>query len=85
MNLLFESIIVGLITLIIGNIVLNLSINKINKDNKFNKLNIKPYGINFAFFISGVFLHILLNIIGFYKWNCEKECIAKIYRLSKLN
>ena len=37
LNLLLESIFVGFITLVIGTIIFNISINKINKDNKDNK------------------------------------------------
>lgn len=80
-KLLFESIIVGLVTLIIGSIIFNLSINKINKNNKDT---IKPYGINFSFFITGVILHIGLEIVGFNKWHCNKVCISNICRLSEL-
>ena len=80
-KLLFESIIVGLITLIIGSIIFNLSINKVNK---VNKDNTKPYGINFSFFITGVILHIGLKMIGFNKWYYNKECIANVCRLSDL-
>lgn len=59
--LLSESIIVGIITLIIGIMIFNLSINRNNKNNN------KPYGINFAFFITGVILHILLELTGLNK------------------
>jgi hypothetical protein len=67
LNLLSESITIGIITFIIGTIIFNLSINKSNKD------EIKPYGINFAFFITGVILHILLEVMGFNKWYCNKK------------
>jgi hypothetical protein len=77
-SLLSESIIIGIITFVIGTIIFNLSINKSNKD------EIKPYGINFAFFITGVILHIGLEVIGFNKWYCNKEVITKICRLSEL-
>jgi len=54
-----EAIVFGIITLIIGNIIFNLTINKNNKD------TIKPFGINIAFFATGFFLDIIFEIIGF--------------------
>lgn len=54
MNLI-ESIIVGFITWVIGKIIFNLSINKINQDKN------KPYGIDFSFFITGLFLYLILE------------------------
>jgi hypothetical protein len=50
-----ESIIVGLITWVIGKIIFNLSINKINRDKN------KPYGIDFSFFITGLFLYLIFE------------------------
>ena len=85
LNLLLESIFVGFITLVIGTIIFNLSINKINKDNKNNKdTNQKPYGFSFAFFITGVLLHIGLEFLGFNKWYCNKKTLTGICRLSEL-
>ena len=78
LNLLIESIIVGFITLIIGSIIFNLSINKVNKEKS------KPYGLNFSFFITGIILHISLEIFGFNKWYCNKETITNICRLTEL-
>ena len=52
---------IGIITCIIGTIIFNLSINKNNKDND------KPYGISFAFFITGVLLNIILQFEYFGK------------------
>lgn len=55
--LLIESIIVGIITSIIGIIIFDLSINKDNKN------EIKPYGIDLAFFITGIIVYIITEII----------------------
>ena len=77
--LLSESFIVGLICLLIGSIIFNLSINKKNKDN----IN-KPYGINIAFFMTGVILHILLEFGGFTKWYCNKKICSNYKMLSRL-
>lgn len=50
-----ESTIIGFITWVIGTIIFNLTINKINKDKN------KPYGIDIAFFITGIFLYLFLE------------------------
>ncbi len=78
LKLLIESIVVGFITLIIGIIIFNLSVNKVNKETK------KPYGLNFAFFITGVILHLSLEVIGFNKWYCNKEITTRLCRLADL-
>jgi hypothetical protein len=78
LKLLIESIIIGIITLTIGTIIFNLSINKVNKEKN------KPYGLNFSFFITGVILHISLEVFGFNKWYCNKEIVTKICRLTEL-
>ena len=81
LKLIIESFIVGIITLIIGTIIFNLSVNKVNKDNKDK---IKPSGINFSFFITGFILHLALEFLGFNKWYCNKEYVTKICRLTEL-
>ena len=50
-----ESTIIGFITCVIGTIIFNLTINKINKDEN------KPHGINIAFFITGIFLYLIFE------------------------
>ena len=77
MILYLEGTIVGLITFIIGHIGFNLTTNIKNRDSK-----IKPNGINFAFFITGFILHIMLNFIGFNKFYCNKNCRNSIKFLS---
>lgn len=77
--LLSESAIVGFITLVIGTIIFNLSLNKTNKDKQ------KPYGIHFAFFMTGVILHIFLEIGGFNKWLCNKKTLMTGRMLGKLS
>ena len=67
----YESVIVGIITLIIGNIIFNISI---NKHNKKKDENIKePYIINLSFFMTGFIAHIILELFGFNKWYCDKK------------
>ena len=76
--LLTESAIIGFICFVIGSIIFNLSINKTNKDKP------KPYGINFAFFMTEVILHILLEFGGFNKWYCDKKTVSGYQNLSKI-
>jgi len=76
--LLSESVIIGFICFVIGTIIFNLSINRTNKDKE------KPYGINFAFFMTGVILHIFLEFGGFNRWYCDKKTISGYHNLAKL-
>jgi hypothetical protein len=76
--LLTESVIIGFICFVIGTIVFNLSINKTNKDKE------KPYGINLAFFMTGIILHIFLELGGFNKWYCNKKTTFSYRNLGKL-
>ena len=50
--LFIESIIVGIIMCIIGIILFDMTINK------NNKTKTKPYGIDLAFFISGIIIYL---------------------------
>ena len=67
-SLLFHAIIIGIITLVFGNIIFNLSINKKNQYNVS-----KPCGINLAFFMTGFIIHIVLEIVGLNKMYCDKK------------
>ena len=53
---------IGIITLIIGTIIFNLTINKINKENNLEKSN-ELFGLNISFFATGFILYIIINII----------------------
>jgi|APSaa5957512493_1039668.scaffolds.fasta_scaffold128525_2 hypothetical protein len=77
-TLIFESLLVGFITLLVGHMAFNLTVNKRNKDQK-----IKPIGINIAFFITGFLIHLVFEYIGFNKMYCDKRCRSTINILSK--
>ena len=79
LNLLIESIFVGIITFIIGTIIFNLSVNKISKERT------NPYGFGVAFFLTGVLLHIGLEFLGFNRWYCNKKTMTNICRLCDLS
>ena len=53
---------IGIITLIIGTIIFNLTINKINKENNLEKSK-ELFGLNISFFATGFILYIIINII----------------------
>lgn len=83
MQIILEAFVVGLITLVVGNIVFRLVIDKSKyKNNKYYKKNIK--NINKSFFIIGVIIHILLEIVGINKWYCDKKICNKYHMLAKI-
>jgi len=55
--ILIEALIIGVITLIFGKIIFNLTINKKNKYVE------KPFGVDIAFFATGFFLYIISELI----------------------
>lgn len=64
-KLILESIIMGIATLIIGQIIFELTLEKNN-----NKKQKKPFGFSFSFFITGAILHFIIEIIGLNKLYC---------------
>ena len=56
--LILQSLIIGMITYIMGTIIFNLSINKNNKNCE------QPYGIDLAFFTTGVILYLVFELTG---------------------
>jgi uncharacterized membrane protein len=76
-----EAIIIGIITFVIGKICFNMTINKNNSKDEENKI---PYGLDLTFFITGFFLHFIIEIIGLNKWYCDKKCLSGIINLTKL-
>ena len=69
---LFEAFIIGFITLTIGKIAFNLTLNKKNIESK-EKIS-EPFGLNITLFITGFFLHFIIEIIGLNKWYCNNKC-----------
>jgi hypothetical protein len=55
--ILIEALITGVITLIFGKIIFNLTINKKNKYIE------KPFGLDISFFATGFFLYIISELI----------------------
>ena len=77
-ELILESSMVGIIIMVIGTIIFNLTINKKNRDKN------KPYGINMSFFMTGFITNLLLEFCGFNSYMCNKKSATKIMFLSKL-
>ena len=79
-TLVFESLLIGTITSILGNLIIKILI-KFNSVEKNDSL--KPvldtykdtYVIPVALFFTGILIHVLLEYIGLNKWYCEKKCI----------
>ena len=58
-----ESVIMGIITYIVGIIIFNMSFKNKEEDTK-------PKGLNLVFFFTGVLLHIIIELIGVSKNVC---------------
>ena len=78
-KILLESIIVGAITSILGNLIITILVkyNSIDNndilDNTIKKYK-KTYIIQIALFLTGMLIHLLLEYIGLEKWYCQKVC-----------
>ena len=79
-----ESFIVGIVTALIGSIVIKIIIN-LNNDNdneisfrdmikKWNKYFMMEIGL----FFTGILIHLFFEYVGFNKWYCEKKCYGDI-------
>ena len=76
-KILNESIIVGLITLLLGKIVINIIYNLNADSNDIDHILKKyknTYLIEISLFLTGMLIHLLLEYVGFNKWYCSKEC-----------
>ena len=70
MLLIFESLIVGLVSLVIGNLMMYFTSNKEEFSNK--KKKIPKYSLMFVFI--GVCIHLTLEHFSFNKIYCDKAC-----------
>ena len=71
-KLITEASIIGIVTLLLGKIIMGLIIKKRNKNQKH------PKGLTIAFFSTGFILHFLIEFLGFNCWYCDKKCVAGI-------
>ena len=75
-----ECVIIGFITLIIGNIITKLlfKFNDSNENESMDATLVKysnSYIFHIILFLTGVILHLLLEYIGLENWYCEKVCM----------
>ena len=75
-----ESMVIGIITLLIGRIIFHFSINEIDPEKRKKYLN----NINLILFVTGVLLHFIIEIAGFNKWYCDKQCLTGLKSLAKV-
>jgi len=81
-NTLYESIIIGFITLIIGRIIYNFVKDETDKtDQEIAIFNTK---LNIILFLSGILLHYCIELIGLNSWYCDKQCFTNLKNLAKL-
>lgn len=80
LNTTLEAIGVGVLTLIIGHIVFNLSVEK-NKRNEIEKIY---NNLSLILFLIGFLIHFILELIGLNKWYCDKRCSINLKEISKL-
>ena len=78
-KLIFESVIIGLITSILGSIILKIIVrfNTFENNDSIEDVLKKyknTYIIYIALFFTGILIHLLLEYIGLNKWYCEKKC-----------
>jgi len=78
---LWEAIIIGILTLILGKIGFHLSTNKNNREKKYKEF---PH-LGLILFLTGFLLHYLIEFIGLNQWYCDKKCFANINVIAQLN
>jgi hypothetical protein len=66
-KILLESVYVGILSFVVGQILFKLTVSEKDK----NKNNNKLYMI---FFVIGFSLHFFLEMVGLNKWYCDKRC-----------
>ena len=79
-KLIFESLLIGTITAILGNLMIKI-VTRFNTVEKNDNLTFvldsykDTYIIPISLFFTGILIHVLLEYIGLNKWYCEKKCI----------
>jgi hypothetical protein len=75
-----DSLIIGLITSVLGSVILRVMITGFNKieHNESLELILKKYKKNYiieiALFFTGISIHLLMEYFGINQWMCEKKC-----------
>jgi hypothetical protein len=81
-KIIYESIIVGIITSILGSIVIKglAKVNSLEKNDYIHNFvgkYKKTYMLEISLFFTGILIHLLLEYIGLNKWYCEKKCVGE--------
>ena len=79
-TLIFESILIGTITSILGNLMLKilLKFNSVDDNNSLEHLLNQykdTYIIQTSLFFTGILIHLLLEYIGLNKWYCVYQMV----------
>lgn len=64
-----EATIIGVITLLLGKIIIGLLLSKTQKKEQKH-----PKGLIIAFFSTGFILHFIIEFLGLNCWYCDKKC-----------
>ena len=85
-KLIYETIIIGIITAILGHIIIRIlsKYNKYDDNEKINNFLIKynkGYILELSMFLTGIFVHLLVEYIGLNNWYCQKKCIKDKCRI----
>jgi uncharacterized membrane protein len=84
-TLLIESFFFGLVTMLIGSIMIKIIISFNDVENNESILladNLKKwnnyYILEISLFFTGILVHLILEYSGFNDWYCEKQCVDDV-------
>tara|TARA_B110000971_G_C19689959_1_gene354975 strand:+ start:110 stop:394 length:285 start_codon:yes stop_codon:yes gene_type:complete len=86
-KLLFNSLIIGVITSTLGSVVFRIILTRFNKNNENESLDLmlkkykNNYLIEICLFFTGILIHLLLEYIGLEKWYCSKVCADDVCKI----
>lgn len=86
-ELIINSLIIGLITSVLGSVILRLVITGYNKLENNESLEFilqkykKNYIIEISLFFTGVLIHLMLEYFGFNQWYCNKQCAEDVCKI----
>jgi uncharacterized membrane protein len=72
-----EASIIGFITLVLGMSFIKFSEKKEDKNKSKTRIYI-------SFFLTGFFLHFIIEVIGLNKWYCDKKCMVRIKNIANI-
>lgn len=83
-QIVLESVVIGIITALIGSIVVRIiiSFNRIERNQSIDlektvdKLG-QNYLLEISLFFTGILIHLILEYIGLNQWYCQKKCAGE--------